>query len=48
VISHLRIHFRPFTEVMRRIEREVTRKFASQAWTVRTLSSPKPRHAGEA
>ena len=34
-LSSLRTHFRPFTEVMRKSRREVTRKLAKQPWIAR-------------
>jgi hypothetical protein len=36
-LSSLRTHFRPFTEVMRKSRREVTRELGEQPWIARIL-----------
>ena len=36
-LSSLRTHFRPFSEVMRKSQREVTRELGEQPWIARML-----------
>ena len=41
-LSSLRTHFRPFTEVMRKSRREVTRELGEQPWIARMLRMSQP------